>query len=45
MNNSSSTSEKKKIDWSIVLEFIVKVLTIGLGHVKKREEKSQTAHD
>ena len=30
-----SSKSKSKIDWSKVLEVIINILTIGLGHVKK----------
>lgn len=26
---------KKKINWLLILEWIIKILTIGYGHVKK----------
>ena len=38
MNPSNSTSsDKKPFDWTIVLEVVVKILTIGLGHVRKHK--------
>ena len=31
-------ANKKKFDWSAVVEFLIYVLTLGLGHVNKRND-------
>ena len=30
-------ANKKKFDWSMVVEFIISVLTLGLSHIKKKQ--------
>jgi hypothetical protein len=35
---SSQSQSKKTFDWSLVVEVILKILTIGLYHVKKHQQ-------
>ena len=35
--------EKHKIDWSIVVEILIQILTLGLGHVKKHKSGNESA--
>ena len=37
--------EKQKIDWSKVLKVVIKILTIGLYHVKKHRSKDGAPAD
>ena len=42
MNPSNSkSSEKKPFDWWQLLEILVRILTIGLGHVRKHKKPAQ----
>ena len=39
-NNSTSTSEQKNTDWKeVVVEIILKIITLGLYHVEKHSKK------
>ena len=40
---SQSQSNKKKFDWSIVVEILIQILTLGLGHVKKHKSGNESA--
>ena len=42
---TSTSKSQKSVDWTAVIEVILKILTIGLYHVRKHQPTHETARE